>query len=158
MPRGFESLEPRHALDGATISTPTSIPLPITLGGTPNLAPALASGASATTNQPLPLLGTRVYAAPIGPLPAPAGAAPAGSTLPPLTLSALSLATFSRLGASTTFGPARPANLPAPPRALYAEGHQLPKTPVNLPTVIETMPIVTDPPGTRTPLGSFTLI
>lgn len=155
MPRGFESLEPRHALDGATISnaTLTPIPLPLTLGVAPSLAPAFVSGASAPTNQALPLLGTRVYAAPIGPLPASVfsntvTASPAGSKLSSLANTVLTPEAFYRLGTAPAFpiGPARPVNLPAPVRQLYAEGFQPPKTPVNLPTVVQTMPIVTAPP------------
>lgn len=154
-PRRFELLEPRHALDGAALNLPASLPLPTTIMAVP------AVSAAAITSETLPVMGLRVYAAPIGPAPAQAkpvtGTASASTTiLPPLTLNAA-----ASLGAAALpVGPARPATLPTPPappptQPLYAEG-VLPTnpTPANLPTTVESMPVVTDPPNPP----AFTLV
>jgi hypothetical protein len=108
----------------------------------------------------LPALAVRVYAAPIGPLPASnnpnvVASSPAGSKLSSLANTVLTREAFFRIGTTPAFpiGPARPVNLPAQAQPLYAEGSQPPKTPVNLPTVVQTMPIVPDVPR-LTPLES----
>ena len=152
VPRIFESLEPRHALDGAVITHATQLPLQLSLGATPCLAPACISGSSATTIQALPLMGMRIYTAPIGPrplpvMPASAAAAQPGNTLP-LSLSAISGGDFHRLGTALAYpiGPARPANLPAQPQPLYAAGSLPEHTPVKLPAEHQKLTIITEMP------------
>jgi hypothetical protein len=140
-PRGFESLEPRYALDGTTLPLPT---LP-------------------TTISPMPVvLGMSVYAAPIGPVPVSANSAIASATStttssPTTILPPISRAYLQQLNAAALpIGPARPTTLPAPLPALpaqplYAEG-ALPanQTPANLPTTQQSLPVVTTPPGSPT--------
>jgi hypothetical protein len=129
-PRGFEALEARDALDGTAL-TLTQLPL---------AAPSFAR--------------VSVYAAPIGPAPAPAVAALMPGTAMATTLQPISAEYLQRLGVGALpIGPARPATLPsqqpavasrpvssAPP--LYADG-TLPnnQAPANLPTTRATMPV-----------------
>ena len=141
-PRGFESLEPRHALDGSELQLATALPLPTNLTAVPTISAAPAISTS------LPVLGMRVYTAPIGPLqvqvaPLATTATATSSTLPPITLSAM-----PQFGATALpIGPSRSVNLAAA-QGLYAAGF-LPtnQVPANLPTQIQRISDVNDPPG-----------
>lgn len=127
-PRGFESLEPRYALDGADSFVPR---LPDTY-----CPPAP------------PLLGMIVYAAPIGPAPVLAtptlaAAASLTSTLPPI-----SLAYIQRLNsAPLPIGPARPTALPSQQQTPIAAIGVLPTitTPIVSPTTQQSLAIDLSP-------------
>jgi hypothetical protein len=140
--RGFESLERRDALDGATLLLTQLPAAPL-----PNTA----------------IFGVSVYAAPIGPAPASATPAIATGSATGTILAPISVAYLQQLNIGVLpIGPARPATLPsqqqtpaAAAQPLYAEG-TLPtnQTPANLPTTRQTMPVIPEPPG----VPSFTLV